>query len=163
MPKHFKHGSAHGQCKGHNKQRSKQQNHLQVKGKATKTSDKQIARLRAAAKALLNNVGCGGINRLLAETGAELSERGIMTSPVGKQQQHVTQAGHVQTMDAAQHQQPAQSSLSVFQSQHPNTPVAPKHPKPDINALLSGWSLHSPAGKDAQDAAVVKAVPICSS
>lgn len=150
MPKPAKKGSSQTHAQGQTRQKSKQKSGFYLKGKVNKLSDKQTARLRAAAQALLNNVGCGGISKLLEETGAVLNDKGIKTGPLVKPVQHAAQQGGMHAMDTAQHEQQMQSPLSVFQSQHPNTPVAPKQPRPDINALLSGWSLHTPKSKEAQ-------------
>lgn len=152
MPKPLKKNSSQPMAKCARSKGKRTDACLQVKGKAGKSTDRQAARIRAAAQALLANVGRGGISRLVEDTGVELNEKGIRTRVTNRHQQPSAQHDSMQAMEVAQHQQhSAASPLPAFSPQHPNTPVTAIKQKQDINSLLSGWSLKTPP-KDCQEA-----------
>jgi hypothetical protein len=144
------------------KQGSKQQ---RTKGKPYQCNNpKAVLKLptiqhKQTAASLAKALGCHGINSLLAETAAELQEKGIKqksSSKAGKahtvpeqqqQQQQEGMATEQQQQQQPQQQQPATQQSQPQQQQGTHAAAAaaaaaaPPPPQPDIMSLLGGWSM----------------------
>jgi hypothetical protein len=146
------------------KQSSKKQGSQQqrTKGKPYERNNPKAAlklptiKHKQTAASLAKALGCHGINSLLAETAAELQDKGIKqkapsksgkAQPVPEQQRQQQQQ---EGMLTEHHQQPQQQQLAPQQSQHQQqrqahaaAAAAAATPQPDIMSLLGGWSMKS--------------------
>lgn len=114
---------------------------------------------KQTAASLAKALGCHGINSLLAETTAELQEKGIKqksASKSGKAHAAPEQQQHQEGMLTEQHQQPQQQQLLQQQQPQPQQQQqqraahAAAAPQPDIMSLLGGWSMKAEADAEQQ-------------
>jgi hypothetical protein len=158
MPKH--NNNAAGAKQHRNSGKPYQRSTGKAARKAAANPQQQLPTLKTAFKhkqtaaTLAKTLGCQGINSLLADTAAELQEKGIKqkaSSRINKaleqqQQQQQQQQGLVLELQ----QQSRQQQQSQQQSQQQQQAHAAAHQGPDLMTMLGSWSMQQQPDHDKQ-------------